>query len=155
PIPESRIIEDMDDAIDFLEKVDLPIIIRPAYTLGGSGGGIAKTNEEFIQFVTSGLRASPIHQCLIEKSIEGWKEIECEVGVDAEKQAGSVCHMESIDAVGEDTGDSIVVGPILTLEALAIHMLKDASLTIVRELGIIGACIVQFAYHPKTNEYRV
>ncbi|HLR23610.1 MAG TPA: carbamoyl phosphate synthase large subunit [Pseudogracilibacillus sp.] len=155
PIPESRIIENMDDAIDFLEKVDLPIIIRPAYTLGGSGGGIAKTNEEFIQFVTSGLRASPIHQCLIEKSIAGWKEIEFEVVCDAKKQAVSVCHMENIDPVGVHTGDSIVVAPIQTLEAHAIHMLKDASLTIVRELGIIGACNVQLAYHPKTNEYRV
>src|SRR5699024_12422150 len=95
-----------------------------------------------------------IHQCLIEKSIAGWKEIEFEVVCDAKKQAVSVCHMENIDPVGVHTGDSIVVAPIQTLEAHAIHMLKDASLTIVRVLGLMGACQVQLSYHQKTNEYR-
>lgn len=155
PVPESRIVEDIKDAEDFLKKVPLPIIIRPAYTLGGSGGGIAETEEAFIKYVTSGLRASPINQCLIEKSIAGWQEIEFEVICDRKKQAVAICHMENIDPVGVHTGDSVVVAPIQTLAEKSIALLKNASLSIVRELGIIGACNVQLAYHPEIGEYRV
>src|SRR5699024_4068458 len=115
----------------------------------------ATGENSLIEHVTNGLRKSPIQQCLIERSIAGWKEIEFEVIRDHESNAVVVCHMENIDPVGEHTGDYIVVAPIQTLEPQAIHMLKDASLTIVRELGIIGACNVQLAYHPKTTEYRV
>ena len=155
PIPDSRIISSLKEAKAFLKHVSLPIIIRPAYTLGGSGGGIAETEEAFIKYVTSGLRASPIHQCLIEKSIAGWKEIEFEVICDHQKQAAIVCHMENMDPVGVPTGDSIVVAPIQTLSKEEINTLKAASIRIVKELGIIGACNVQLGYNSKSGEYMV
>ncbi len=155
PIPESAIIETIDEAVNFLDEVALPIIIRPAYTLGGSGGGIATTKAEFMKYVTSGLQASPIHQCLIEKSIAGWKEIEFEVICDASGTAAVVCHMENFDPVGVHTGDSIVVAPIQTLSGTEIKLLQDASLHIVKNIGIVGACNVQLGFNPDTKEYIV
>lgn len=155
PIPESEIVESLASAQAFLEKVDLPIIIRPAYTLGGSGGGIATTEAEFIKYVTSGLRASPIHQCLIEKSIAGWQEIEFEVVADKKSQAVVVCHMENIDPVGIHTGDSMVVAPIQTLDTSQIEKLKTASFRIAKAIGIEGACNVQLAFNPDTEAYIV
>lgn len=125
PIPESAIVESLEEAIAFSEAVAFPIIIRPAYTLGGSGGGIANNETEFIKYVTSGLRASPIHQCLIEKSIAGWKEIEFEVICDTKGQAVVVCHMENIDPVGVHTGDSVVVAPIQTLDEEEVELLRQ------------------------------
>ena len=155
PIPESAIVDNLDDALKFTEEIGYPVIVRPAYTLGGSGGGIATGENEFIQHVSTGLRASPINQCLIEKSIAGWKEIEFEVVRDKANNASVVCHMENIDPVGVHTGDSIVVAPIQTLAEDEIAMLRDASLKIVKELGIIGACNVQLAYEPRSKQYIV
>lgn len=155
PIPESAIVESLEEALAFSEAVAFPIIIRPAYTLGGSGGGIANNETEFIKYVTSGLRASPIHQCLIEKSIAGWKEIEFEVICDQKGQAVVVCHMENIDPVGVHTGDSVVVAPIQTLDTEEVELLRTASLHIVQELGIVGACNVQLGYDAVTRTYKV
>src|SRR5699024_5585648 len=115
----------------------------PAYTLGGSGGGIANTKAEFYQYVQSGLRASPIHQCLIEKNIAGWQEIEFEVVADHHQHAVAVCHMENIDPVGIHTGDSMVVAPIQTLSQAQIELLRQASFRTVHAIGIEGACNVQ------------
>ncbi|MFD2130318.1 carbamoyl phosphate synthase large subunit [Pseudogracilibacillus auburnensis] len=153
PIPESAIVDKLEDALIFSKEVGFPIIVRPAYTLGGSGGGIATDENDFIKFVTRGLRASPISQCLIEKSIAGWKEIEFEVIRDKANTAVVVCHMENIDPVGVHTGDSIVVAPVQTLSPNELEMLRKASLKIVKELGIIGACNVQLAFEPQTKEY--
>lgn len=155
PIPESAIVESLEEAIAFSEAVAFPIIIRPAYTLGGSGGGIANNETEFIKYVTSGLRASPIHQCLIEKSIAGWKEIEFEVICDTKGQAVVVCHMENIDPVGVHTGDSVVVAPIQTLDEEEVELLRQASLHIVQKIGIVGACNVQLGYDATTRTYNI
>ena len=153
PIAESAIVDQLEDALTFSNEVGYPIIVRPAYTLGGSGGGIATGENTFIEHVTRGLRASPINQCLIEKSIAGWKEIEFEVIRDKGNNAVVVCHMENIDPVGVHTGDSIVVAPIQTLTTEEITLLREASLKIVKEIGIIGACNVQLAYEPNTKQY--
>lgn len=155
PISESTIVENVDDALSFSDEVGYPIIVRPAYTLGGSGGGIATGENSFIEFVTRGLRASPINQCLIERSIAGWKEIEFEVIRDKDDTAVVVCHMENIDPVGVHTGDSIVVAPIQTLTEAEITTLREASLKIVKQIGIVGACNVQLAYEPNTKQYIV
>ena len=155
PISESTIVENVDDALSFSDEVGYPIIVRPAYTLGGSGGGIATGENSFIEFVTRGLRASPINQCLIERSIAGWKEIEFEVIRDKDDTAVVVCHMENIDPVGVHTGDSIVVAPIQTSTEAEITTLREASLKIVKQIGIVGACNVQLAYEPNTKQYIV
>lgn len=155
PISESAIVDNMDDALTFSKEVGYPIIVRPAYTLGGSGGGIATGENQFIELVSRGLRASPISQCLIEKSIAGWKEIEFEVIRDKANDARVICHMENIDPVGVHTGDSVVVAPIQTLSTEEIQMLREASLKIVKKLGIVGACNVQLAFLPNTKEYIV
>src|SRR5699024_2558783 len=155
PISESTIVETLEDALSFSNEVGYPIIVRPAYTLGGSGGGIATGENSLIEHVTNGLRKSPIQQCLIERSIAGWKEIEFEVIRDHESNAVVVCHMENIDPVGVHTGDSIVVAPIQTLEEAEISKLKTASLKIVEEIGIVGACNVHLAYEPNTGQYIV
>lgn len=155
PIAENSIVSELEEAISFSKRVGYPIIIRPAYTLGGSGGGIAHNETELITYVSRGLRASPIGQCLIEESIAGWKEIEFEVVRDQKGNAVTVCHMENIDPVGVHTGDSIVVAPIQTLSEDEIARLRKASLTIVNELGIIGACNVQLAYNEATSDYIV
>lgn len=155
PIAENAIVDHVEAALAFSQQVGYPIIVRPAYTLGGSGGGIATNEAEFLTLVSRGLRASPINQCLIEKSIAGWKEIEFEVVCDRKKQAVIVCHMENIDPVGVHTGDSIVVAPIQTLADEDIAKLRQASLHIVKELGIVGACNVQLAFEPSTKDYIV
>src|SRR5699024_10927197 len=155
PIAKNKIVSRVDEALSFSNDVGYPIIVRPAYTLGGSGGGIAHNEAELITYVTRGLRASPIEQCLIEESIAGWKEIEFEVVRDRKGNAVIVCHMENIDPVGVHTGDSIVVAPIQTLSDEHVALLREASLSIVNELGIIGACNVQLAYHEGNNEYIV
>src|SRR5699024_8927470 len=137
--------------LTFSNEVGYPILGRPAYTLGGSGGGIATGENSLIAHVSNGLRKSPIQQCLIATSIAGWKEIEFEVIRDHENNAVVVCHMENIDPVGVHTGESIVVAPIQTLKESEIAKLKTASLKIVEEIGIIGACNVQLAYEPNTG----
>ncbi|WLR51561.1 carbamoyl phosphate synthase large subunit [Bacillus tianshenii] len=153
PVPDSQIIENMNDAIDFSEKIGFPIIVRPAYTMGGSGGGIAESLEQFKELVRSGLDASPITQCLIEKSIAGFKEVEYEVMRDANDTCITVCNMENIDPVGIHTGDSIVVAPSQTLTDVEYQMLRSASIKIIRALGIIGGCNIQFALDPESKQY--
>lgn len=155
PIAESATVATLEEAITFSDQVGYPVIIRPAYTLGGSGGGIATGENELISYITRGLHESPIGQCLIEKSIAGWKEIEMEVIRDKADNAVVVCTMENIDPVGVHTGDSIVVAPIQTLREKDIEKLKQASLNIVREIGIIGACNVQLAFDVLTKDYKV
>src|SRR5699024_1381808 len=155
PIAKNTIVSRVDEALSFSEQVGYPIIIRPAYTLGGSGGGIAHNESELLTYVTRGLRASPIEQCLIEEIIAGWKEIEFEVVRDRKGNAVTVCHMENIDPVGVHTGDSIVVAPIQTLAKDEVALVRKASLSIVDELGIIGACNVQLAYNEQNKEYIV
>ncbi|WP_078555282.1 carbamoyl phosphate synthase large subunit [Bacillus alkalicellulosilyticus] len=153
PVPESEIVSTIDGALEFANKVDYPIIVRPAYTLGGAGGGIATNEEELRYIVKGGLQQSPITQCLIEKSIAGFKEIEYEVMRDANDTCITVCNMENIDPVGVHTGDSIVVAPSQTLTDVEYQMLRSVSLKIIRALGIVGGCNIQFALDPNSKQY--
>lgn len=153
PVPDSDIIYSLDGALAFAERTGYPIIVRPAYTLGGFGGGIASDEATYIKLVTQGLSASPIKQCLVETSIAGYKEIEYEVMRDAAGTCITVCNMENLDPVGVHTGDSIVVAPSQTLNDPDFHMLRTSCINIIEALGIIGACNVQFALHPETSDY--
>lgn len=153
PVPESTIVHQLQEALDFAEQIGFPIIIRPAYTLGGTGGGIASNKEEFVKLVSGGLKESPIHQCLIEKSIAGFKEIEYEVMRDANNTCITICNMENIDPVGIHTGDSIVVAPSQTLTDVEYQMLRSASIKIISALEIIGGCNIQFALDPNSKKY--
>lgn len=155
PIPESTIVEDIDGALAFAKKIGYPIIIRPAYTLGGTGGGIVNNDEELADVVTRGLKYSMIGQVLVERSVAGWKEIEYEVMRDAADNCITVCNMENFDPVGVHTGDSIVVAPSQTLTDHEYQMLRSASLKIIRALGIEGGCNAQFALDTKSNRYYV
>lgn len=155
PIPDSTIVENIDDAIAFAEKIGYPVIVRPAYTLGGTGGGIANEIEELRATATKGLKLSMIGQCLIERSVAGWKEVEYEVVRDSNDNCITICNMENIDAVGIHTGDSIVVAPSQTLADKEYQMLRSASLKIIRALGIEGGCNVQYALNPNSFEYVV
>ena len=155
PVPESSSVSTLSQALKFKDKVGLPLIIRPAFTLGGTGGGIANTEEEFETIVKSGLSNSPISQCLIEKSIAGYKEIEYEVVRDKNDNCIIVCNMENFDPVGVHTGDSIVVAPAQTLSDRDHQMLRDASLKMVRALKIEGGCNVQLALDPHSFQYYV
>ncbi len=155
PVPESEIVSNWDDAKKFAEKIGYPIIIRPAFTLGGSGGGIAKNEEEYNQYVTTGLQQSPINQILVEKSIAGFKEIEYEVMRDSNDTCITVCNMENIDPIGIHTGDSIVVAPSQTLTNNEYQMLRTSAIKIIRALKIEGGCNVQFALDTKSNNYYV
>ena len=148
PTPPSAIVESMEDAQEALEQIGLPVVIRPAYTLGGTGGGIADTREEFEQIVGGGLAASPINQVLIEKSLVGWKEIEYEVMRDGADNCITICNMENIDPMGVHTGDSIVVAPSQTLTDKEYQLLRSASLKIIRALGIEGGCNIQMSLEP-------
>lgn len=155
PIPESTIVEDVPSAVDFANEIGYPIIVRPAYTMGGTGGGIADNEEELIEIVIKGLKYSMIGQVLIERSVAGWKEIEYEVMRDGNDNCITVCNMENIDPVGVHTGDSVVVAPSQTLTDHEYQMLRSASLRIIRELGIEGGCNAQYALDPDTNNYYV
>ena len=150
PVPPSTIVESMDEARAALADLGLPLVVRPAYTLGGTGGGIANTEVEFEAIVSGGLAASPISQVLIERSLVGWKEIEYEVMRDAADNCITICNMENIDPMGVHTGDSIVVAPSQTLSDKEYQMLRSASLRIIRALGIEGGCNVQYALEPST-----
>ncbi|MCZ0755980.1 carbamoyl phosphate synthase large subunit [Anoxybacillus sp. J5B_2022] len=153
PVLESEIVTNMEAAVAFAEKIGFPIIIRPAYTLGGSGGGIAETMEQFVALVEKGLAESPITQCLIERSVAGYKEIEYEVMRDHTDTCITVCNMENVDPVGVHTGDSIVVAPSQTLTDEEYHMLRSAAVKIISALGIIGGCNIQFALDPSSKNY--
>jgi len=155
PIPESTIVEDVDSAINFAAEVGYPLIVRPAYTLGGTGGGIAHNDAELVDTVNRGLKYSLIGQALIERSVAGWKEIEYEVIRDAADNCVTVCNMENVDPVGIHTGDSIVVAPSQTMNDNEYQMLRSASLKIIRSLGIEGSCNVQYALDPLSSKYIV
>jgi carbamoyl-phosphate synthase large subunit len=155
PIPESAIIEDVESARQFADEIGYPLIIRPAYTMGGSGGGIVNNDEELVEIVTKGLKYSMIGQVLIERSVAGWKEIEYEVMRDSANNCITVCNMENFDPVGIHTGDSIVVAPSQTLTDHEFQMLRSASLRIIRALGIEGGCNAQYALDPKSSQYYV
>ena len=155
PIAPSVVVESVEDAVSFADEIGYPVVIRPAYTLGGSGGGIADNEEELREICANGLRLSRVGQCLIERCIAGWKEIEYEVMRDAGGNCITVCNMENIDPVGVHTGDSIVVAPSQTLGDKEYQMLRSAALNIITELNITGGCNVQFALHPQSFEYCV
>ncbi|MFB9119658.1 carbamoyl-phosphate synthase large subunit [Bergeyella porcorum] len=155
PVPESDIVNTVEGALDFANQIGYPVIVRPAFTMGGTGGGIASSEEELREIAELGLKHSPVTQCLIEKSIAGYKEIEYEVMRDANDNAIVVCNMENIDPVGVHTGDSIVVAPSQTLSDREYQMLRNASLKIIRALGIEGGCNVQLALDPHSFNYYV
>ncbi len=155
PCAPSEVVTNIKDGLAFVEKIGYPIVLRPAYTLGGSGGGIAHNEEEFVEILMNGLRLSRVGQVLVERCIAGWKEIEYEVMRDANGTCITVCNMENLDPVGVHTGDSIVVAPSQTLSDKEYQMLRSAALNIITELGIQGGCNVQFALHPTTFEYCV
>ena len=155
PVPESDIFSDVAEAVEFANRIGYPIIIRPAYTLGGTGGGIANNEEEMYMIALRGIKLSPIHQILVERSVAGWKEIEYEVMRDRADNCIIVCNMENIDPVGVHTGDSIVVAPSQTLNDTQYQMLRTASVDIIRYLEIEGGCNVQYALDPYSNQYYV
>ncbi|MGE5557948.1 MAG: carbamoyl-phosphate synthase large subunit [Bacillota bacterium] len=155
PVPESAIANSMREAAFFAKKIGFPIIIRPAYTLGGSGGGIADNPETFREIVRRGLVYSPIHQVLLEKSVAGWKEIEYEVMRDEAGNCITVCNMENLDPIGIHTGDSIVVAPSQTLADKEYQLLRSAALKIISALGIEGGCNIQYALDPASMRYYV
>lgn len=155
PIAASEVVETVEDAVAFTNTIGYPVVIRPAYTLGGSGGGIADNEEELRDICANGLRLSRVGQCLIERCIAGWKEIEYEVMRDGSGNCITVCNMENLDPVGVHTGDSIVVAPSQTLSDKEYQMLRSSALNIITELQITGGCNVQFALHPESFEYCV
>ena len=155
PCIESEIVTQVDQALAFAEKVGYPVIVRPAYTLGGTGGGIADNAGQLAEICADGLHLSRVHQCLIEKSIAGWKEIEYEVMRDKNGTCIIVCNMENVDPVGVHTGDSIVVAPSQTLRDAEYQMLRTASINIISALGIEGGCNVQYALNPDSMQYAV
>ena len=155
PVPPSTIATHMEECYEFVKQVGYPVIIRPAYTLGGTGGGIAANEEELDLLAKRGMENSAIGQILLEKSVAGWKEIEYEVMRDAKDNCIIVCSMENIDPVGIHTGDSIVVAPVQTLRDREHQMLRSSALKIIKSLGIEGGCNVQFALNGDTGEYIV
>lgn len=154
-VPASAVVHSVPEALEFAERIGYPVIVRPAYTLGGTGGGLCHHREELEDIAAKGLRLSVIHQLLIEQSVTGYKEIEFEVMRDGNDNCITVCSMENIDPVGIHTGDSIVVAPALTLSDEEYQMLRSASLKIIRALGIEGGCNIQFALDPGSKSYYV
>src|ERR671934_2545798 len=155
PVPESVTVTSLEQAQQFAEGAGFPLVVRPAFTLGGSGGGLAQTPLELAAIVSEGLQASPIRQVLVERALLGWKEIEFEVMRDAQDTCIAVCAMENLDPMGVHTGDSIVVAPCQTLSDRQVQMLRSAALRIIRELRIEGGCNVQFALDPDSDRYYV
>ena len=155
PIAASRVVENVEDGVEFTKTIGYPVVLRPAYTLGGSGGGIAHNYEELVEILENGLRLSRVGQVLVERCIAGWKEIEYEVMRDGAGNCITVCNMENIDPVGVHTGDSIVVAPSQTLGDKEYQMLRTSALNIISELGITGGCNVQYALNPESFEYCV
>ena len=153
PVIPSEITYNLEEAREAAARIGYPVVLRPAFTLGGTGGGFAYNEQELIEVGTNAFKLSPVHQVLIEKSVKGYKEIEFEVMRDSSDHAITICGMENIDPVGVHTGDSIVVAPILTLTEKEQKMLNDSAIKIIRELKISGGCNVQFALHPTSGEY--
>ena len=155
PIAPSKVVNNVADGLDFVKEIGYPVVLRPAYTLGGSGGGIADNEEEFIAILENGLRLSRVNEVLVERCIAGWKEIEYEVMRDANGTCITVCNMENLDPVGVHTGDSIVVAPSQTLGDKEYQMLRTSALKIISELNVEGGCNVQYALNPESFEYCV
>ena len=155
PIIPSEVVETLEDALACADRIGYPVIVRPAFTMGGTGGGICENKAKLIEIGTNGLRLSPIHQILVEKCIAGWKEIEYEVMRDHKGNVITVCNMENLDPVGIHTGDSVVVAPSQTLTDHEYQMLRTAALDIITELGIEGGCNCQFALKPDSFDYAV
>lgn len=155
PCAASLVVENVEDGVEFTKIIGYPAVLRPAYTLGGSGGGIAKNEEELREILENGLRLSRVGQVLVERCIAGWKEIEYEVMRDGNGNCITVCNMENLDPVGVHTGDSIVVAPSQTLDDKEYQMLRTSALNIINELEITGGCNVQYALHPESFEYCV
>lgn len=155
PVIQSIVSSSNNEIVNFVNEIGFPVIIRPAFTLGGNGGGVANNHEELLNMIEIGRKASPISQVLIEKSVHGFKEIEFEIVRDSGGDRVCVCCMENLDPVGIHTGDSMVVAPSVTLDDDIKNMLKQASFDIVNELEIEGACNCQFALSPENNEYFV
>ncbi len=153
PVIPSEITYSLEEAKEAAKHIGYPVVLRPAFTLGGTGGGFANNEEELVEIGTNAFKLSPVHQVLIEKSVKGYKEIEFEVMRDSTDHAITICGMENVDPVGVHTGDSIVVAPIMSLSEKDMKMLNDSALKIIRELKIEGGCNVQFALHPTTSEY--
>ena len=155
PVIESDIVTNLEDGLIYADKIGYPVIVRPAYTLGGTGGGIAENKEELVEILTHGLQLSPVTQVLLEKSIKGWKEIEYEVMRDSKGNCITVCNMENVDPVGVHTGDSIVVAPSQTLSDVEYQLLRTASIDIINAIEVQGGCNVQIALHPDRLEYAI
>ena len=155
PCPPSRVITTTEGALAFAQETGFPLVVRPAFTLGGTGGGFVSNREELVEIVTKALRMSPISQALVEESVRGWKEIEYEVMRDSAGNSITVCTMENVDPMGIHTGDSIGVAPSQTLSQDDYQMLRTASLRIIEALGIEGGCNVQFALDPRSSSYHV
>jgi len=155
PVPDSTIVTEVEQGIEFAARVGYPLVVRPAYTLGGTGGGVVYNEAELRERLDTGLNASLIHQALLETSLLGWKEVEYEVLRDGADNCIIVCNMENIDPVGVHTGDSIVVAPSQTLSDLDYQMLRSASLNVIRALEVQGGCNIQFALHPTSSEYAI
>ena len=153
PVIESEITYSIEEAKQAAERIGYPVVLRPAFTLGGTGGGFADNEEELAEIMKNALKLSPVHQVLVEKSVKGYKEIEFEVMRDSTDNAITICGMENVDPVGVHTGDSIVVAPILSLSDHDLNMLNSAAIKIIKELKIEGGCNVQFALHPTTSDY--
>ncbi len=153
PVIKSEITYSIEEAKEAAERIGYPVVLRPAFTLGGTGGGFADNEEELREIMKNALKLSPVHQVLVEKSVKGYKEIEFEVMRDSKDTAITICGMENVDPVGVHTGDSIVVAPILSLNDHDLKMLNDAAIKIIRELEIHGGCNVQFALNPHSSEY--
>ncbi|MGC7879622.1 carbamoyl-phosphate synthase large subunit, partial [Desulforudis sp. 1190] len=155
PVPESVIVSNVEDALAFAREIGFPVVVRPAYTLGGTGGGIAYNERELAETASRGIKHSIINQILVERCVIGWKEIEYEVMRDGADNCITVCNMENIDPMGIHTGDSIVVAPVQTLSDKEHQMLRSAALKIIRALGVEGGCNVQFALDPESFQYYV
>jgi carbamoyl-phosphate synthase large subunit len=155
PVPESTIVSSVTEGIDFANQIGYPIIVRPAYTLGGTGGGIAENEEQLLTILHRGLKMSMINQALLERSVAGWKEIEYEVVRDSADNCIIVCNMENIDPIGIHTGDSIVVAPCQTLADNEVQLLRSAAIKIIRALGVAGGCNIQYALDPFSYQYYV
>ena len=153
PVIPSKITYDIEEAKQAAKEIGYPVVLRPAFTLGGTGGGFAYDEEELVNIATGGFKASPVHQVLVEKSVKGYKEIEFEVMRDSSDHCITICGMENVDPVGVHTGDSMVVAPILSLNDHDLKMLNDSAIKIIRALKVEGGCNVQFALHPESSEY--
>ena len=153
PVIPSEITYNLEEAKKAALDIGYPVVLRPAFTLGGTGGGFANNEEELIEIGTNAFRLSPVHQVLVEKSVRGYKEIEFEVMRDSNDKAITICGMENVDPVGVHTGDSVVVAPILSLNDHDLKMLNDSAIKIIRELKVEGGCNVQFALNPNSSEY--